>query len=574
MEIQISSEFSFTSSLHMKIWDEIGENDSERDKMLLQLEQECLDIYRRKVETTRKYKADLHQSLVEAEAEVASLVSTLGERASFPNYEKVKSSLKQQISAISPVLDDLRWKKQERIKQFSETQLQIVRICAEIAGNDQSINSADLQVNEQDLTTRKLGEMKSHLQELQSEKTLRLQKVNSHIKTLHELSVVMSFDFNKIVIEVHPSLVDPVNAHSKSISNETLARLTGEVQSLKQVKQQRLQKVLLGEWNQKTDYHGRTVSPAGPLQGLGGTLIELWDLMETSVQEQKRFEYITSLISLSVDEVSRHGCLALDVIQQTEVEVERLNVLKASKMKELVFKRQNELEEIYRGVHMDVDSDTARQILISLIDSGNVALSDLLSSMDDQIAKAKEQALSRKDILDKVEKWRHASEEEIWLDEYERDENRYSAGRGVHKSLKRAEKARILAPLLQTLEEYIVLRREKEEEKRRSREQKRLQEQLFTEQEALFGSRPAIKKPLGQSTTNTTAGTPLRRTGTPAARHGVSGGKERRDSGKCSGDADDRMDGVAISTIPLDHAMAYGIFNTVLLATYVAVLPY
>jgi protein regulator of cytokinesis 1 len=39
-------------------------------------------------------------------------------------------------------------------------------------------------------------------------------------------------------------------------------------------------------------------------------------------------------------------------------------------MKELVFKRQNELEEIYRGVHMDVDSDAARQILISLIESG------------------------------------------------------------------------------------------------------------------------------------------------------------------------------------------------------------
>lgn len=40
--------------------------------------------------------------------------------------------------------------------------------------------------------------------------------------------------------------------------------------------------------------------------------------------------------------------------------------------------------------------------------------------MDDQIAKAQEQAQSRKDILDKVEKWKHASEEEIWLDEYER----------------------------------------------------------------------------------------------------------------------------------------------------------
>jgi len=39
-------------------------------------------------------------------------------------------------------------------------------------------------------------------------------------------------------------------------------------------------------------------------------------------------------------------------------------------MKDLVFKRQNELEAIYRGVHMDVDSESARQILTSLIESG------------------------------------------------------------------------------------------------------------------------------------------------------------------------------------------------------------
>lgn len=57
-------------------------------------------------------------------------------------------------------------------------------------------------------------------------------------------------------------------------------------------------------------------------------------------------------------------------VLQVEAEVQRLNALKASKMKDLVFKRQNELEEIYRGVHMDVDSEAARQILTSLIESG------------------------------------------------------------------------------------------------------------------------------------------------------------------------------------------------------------
>ncbi|KAK4476669.1 hypothetical protein RD792_015829 [Penstemon davidsonii] len=185
--------------------------------------------------------------------------------------------------------------------------------------------------------------------------------------------------------------------------------------------------------------------------------------------------------------------------------------------------------------------------------------------MDDQITEAKEQAQSRKDILDKVEKWKHACEEENWLDDYERDENRYSAGRGVHKNLKRAEKARNLVskiqslvesltakvkawelekgmpflynndPLLRILEEFTTSRQEKEEEKRRSREQKKLQDQLATEQEARFGSKPSAKKPLGQSTyANSMIATPnSRRLGTPSvARFGISSGKERRENGK------------------------------------------
>jgi len=43
-------------------------------------------------------------------------------------------------------------------------------------------------------------------------------------------------------------------------------------------------------------------------------------------------------------------------------------------MKELVLKRQTELEEIYKGAHVDFDSDGARRILIDLIDSGIVEL--------------------------------------------------------------------------------------------------------------------------------------------------------------------------------------------------------
>lgn len=69
------------------IWDEIGESDNDRDNMLLQLEQECLDIYHRKVEETRKHKA--YKWLADAESEVTNLASSLGECASFSRVGSV-----------------------------------------------------------------------------------------------------------------------------------------------------------------------------------------------------------------------------------------------------------------------------------------------------------------------------------------------------------------------------------------------------------------------------------------------------------------------------------------------------
>jgi hypothetical protein len=119
--------------------------------------------------------------------------------------------------------------------------------------------------------------------------------------------------------------------------------------------------------------------------------------------------------------------------------------------------------------------------------------------MDSQILKAKEEALSRKEILDKVERWISSCEEESWLEDYSRDDNRYNSGRGAHLNLKRAEKARILVSkipalvetlvaktraweenhglpfmydgvsLLAMLDEYVILRQEREEEKKRMR---------------------------------------------------------------------------------------------------------
>jgi protein regulator of cytokinesis 1 len=110
------------------------------------------------------------------------------------------------------------------------------------------------------------------------------------------------------------------------------------------------------------------------LQDLGRSLIELWNLMETPLEEQQQFEHITCNIEVTEEDITVPGSLALDIIDQAEIEVARLDALKASKMKELVVKRRMELEEVCRFAHIEPDASTMEDKLIALIDSGDLKL--------------------------------------------------------------------------------------------------------------------------------------------------------------------------------------------------------
>ncbi|KAG2627542.1 65-kDa microtubule-associated protein 5-like [Panicum virgatum] len=524
-----------------ELWGEIGQGEMERDRMILQLEEDCLNVYRKKVDQTRRQKADLLQALSVGEADIDKILSALGERESFPRSEKLGGTLMEQLAKVEPVLRDLRQRRDERVKEFSAVMLQIVHLQSEISGTIDHGDPTAPVVDENDLSLKRLGELKLQLNELQTEKNLRLQKIDIQINCINEMCSIMSLDLKKALYDVHPSYAELGRSKPVSISNSTLERLTGKVQTLNLEKKQRLRK----------------------LQDLGSKLIEFWNLMDTPDNERRCFDHVTSLIKVSPNTVMPEGCLAHDLIEKVEIEVKRLAHLKASKMKELVFKKMTELEEIYRSVHMDIDSDFERRILNDLIDSGRADLSELLAGMDERIAEAKEHALSRKDILEKVEKWKSTFEEEAWLDEYERDHNRYNAGRGAHINLKRAEKARVLVSkipsllenltakikvwekekgipfmfdkvrLLDSLEEYTSARQQKEEEKRQSRELKKLQEQFAAEQGAKFGIKPSpirplpARKPLGQSSNANIVGTPTSgRVSTPMSRKGgLSSGK-------------------------------------------------
>ncbi|KAF8413054.1 hypothetical protein HHK36_001030 [Tetracentron sinense] len=483
------------------IWDEVGEPDTERDKMLLELEKECLEVYRRKVDLANRCRAQLRQAIADSEAELATICSAMGERpVHIRQSDQNAGSLKEELRAVILQLEEMRKRKFDRRNQFLEVLEQIEKISNEICRSTE-YNLSKTVMDETDLSLRKLEELHRQLQALQKEKSDRLNLVLDHLNTLNSLCLVLGMDFKLTVSEVHPSLDD--SKGTKNMSDDTIQRLAAAIQRLREVKIQRMQK----------------------LQDLATTMLELWNLMDTPIEEQHMFQNVTCNIAASEHEITEPNTLSVEFIDYVEAEVSRLEELKSSKMKELVLKKRSELEEICRRTHMVAEADSAMEYAIEAIESGAVDPACILEQIELQIGRVKEEAFSRKEILEKTEKWLAACDEECWLEEYNRDDNRYNAGRGAHLTLKRAEKARVAVNkipamveslaskatawekergveftydgirLISMLEEYSILRQEKEEERRRQRDQKKLQGQLIAEQEALFGSKPSPSKP-------------------------------------------------------------------------------
>nr|XP_023873905.1 65-kDa microtubule-associated protein 6 isoform X1 [Quercus suber]XP_023873906.1 65-kDa microtubule-associated protein 6 isoform X1 [Quercus suber] len=514
-----------------QIWNDIGESEADKDRMLLELERECLEVYRRKVDEAANAKARLHQSVAAKEAELATLMAALGElNLNSPiQTEKRSASLKDKLASVTPLVDDLKMKKEERMKQFADINAQIEKISGEISGYSHVNNAmiGSLTLDELDLSLRKLTEYQTHLRTLQKEKSDRLHKVLEYVNEVHSLCGVLGLDFGQTVSDVHPSLQGTSMEQSTNISNSTLEGLEQAIVKLKLEKKARIMKV----------------------KDIVASLFELWNLMDSPKEEKNCFSRITSILKFSETEMTEPGVLSTEIIEQASAEVERLAKLKASRMKELVMKKRSELEEICRMTHIEPDTSTAAEKSSALIDSGLVDPSELLANIEAEIVKAKEEAVSRKEIMDRIDRWLSACEEENWLEDYNQDDNRYNAGRGAHINLKRAERARVTiskipgiafllilpfpvvalyfganqvlfpaivdnlinktlaweyekkklflydgARLVLILEEYKITRQQKEEEKKKFRDQKKLQDLLLTEKEAMYGSKPSPRK--------------------------------------------------------------------------------
>ncbi|XP_006851756.2 65-kDa microtubule-associated protein 9 isoform X2 [Amborella trichopoda] len=483
------------------IWDEVGKPRNDREKTLGEIEQECLEVYRKKVDHENCFRAQLRQTTADAQAELASICAAMGERPTLQIQPEQKlGGLLEDLNCTLSQLDEMRMRKSNRVQKFMDIMAQIQMLSDEI--NDSvKCDHPMVSVDEKDLSLRKLDDCIRKLETLRKEKSDRVKLVLGYLSTLKSTCSVLGIDFLHTVREVYPSLND--SAGSTCINHDTIEKLGTLTDRLQKVKRQRMKK----------------------LQDYATTMLQLWNLLDTPIEEQQPFQDTTSNIAASEHEMIEPNSLSKDSIHQVESEVIRLEELKGSRMKELALKKQLDLEEIYQKSHMLAETDIESEFSVASIESGMVNPSALLDIMEDRIANAKEEALSRKEIIELVEKWHAARVEESWLEAYNKDEKRYNTGKGMHLTLKHAERARIIVsklpgmvdsliaktsvwerergkefmydgvPLITVMEEYRIMKQEKEQEQRRKKEQKRRQGQQTKEQEVLFGSKPSLVKP-------------------------------------------------------------------------------
>ncbi|XP_010545152.1 PREDICTED: 65-kDa microtubule-associated protein 4 [Tarenaya hassleriana] len=511
-----------------EIWNEMGESEDERDAALVEIEKECLAVYRRKVEDASTCKAELLKSIAIGRAEIAAIGSSMGGPDGHSN-NRVGENFKEELENVNLQLGEMRKKKMERKNLFDEVLDQLLKISFQLGNPTDYLRK--LAAEETDLSLQKLEELRRELVELQNENSKRLKEVEDHLDMLKSLCSVLGEDFSDLISGVHLSLVD---SRTKDVSRSTLDKLAMMTDNLLEVKLQRMQK----------------------LQDLAVSLLELWNLLDTPVEEQMMFNHFTRTIASSESEITESGVLSVTSIKRVEDEVTRLGKVKTTMIKELILRKQLELEDISRKMHMTSEVLKSNEYsTIESIQSGDKDPEKLLEKALQVSVGVKlnfppkqnttqfySECHGRRGVLptggntrkpgsfshftehfyncsssQRVEKWMAACEEESWLEEYNRDENRYNAGRGAHLTLKRAEKARLLVNklpgmvealmvkvsdwekergiefsydgvrLLSMLEQYNNLRQEKELEKQRQRDLKKLKGQHIAEKEALHG---------------------------------------------------------------------------------------
>jgi protein regulator of cytokinesis 1 len=325
-------------------WDEVEEAEEDRRAALRALEDDCLALYGAKVAQVRHHAARLRAEVDAARAELEALRAAIGhdDPRSAVRSSGSQRSLREELRVVASELEDMRRRRDERRRELADVTVLIDRLKQEMRPTE----PLHVDAGDNDLTVKRLQELRVQLRHLQSEKVRSDQSTTLLMCKSDEgdQSVLGFWQENRIkkMAELRDSLrasssvlgMDPAETTTSlqeagaggDISDGALAKLESESERLRETKRGRMQR----------------------LQDLVVAMLELWSLMDTPAEEQSRFQGVACNVAASEDEITEPGALSAEAIGEVEAEVARLEGLKGRRMKDLLARKRGELREIQR----------------------------------------------------------------------------------------------------------------------------------------------------------------------------------------------------------------------------------
>lgn len=93
--------------MNQKIWDEVGQPDADRDAVLLEIEEECLEVYRGKIDEAKKFRVWMQQQIAKFRAEFADTCYVMGEQP--PRVRLVCQNNSVSVRSFFFLFNILRW---------------------------------------------------------------------------------------------------------------------------------------------------------------------------------------------------------------------------------------------------------------------------------------------------------------------------------------------------------------------------------------------------------------------------------------------------------------------------------
>ena len=377
---QLVTSITTTLTTLNDIWNIIGLNDNQKSEYLTILSNKLNNVLTLSIEEQNNIKANLMEQISNIEIKSNNIISQLQLDNSLYILQ-LDGTLNQQLNNVNTKFNTLEALKNERINKI-DAALTTLHLIWNSLGTD--YEESFEKMNE-DLTLKRLTDIETRINNGRLEMNERTKTVSLRIVELTELISGLCFSADEIAASPLYTKVMAKDVDGLGVSTSTLTELEFKKLELITEKSRRAEKL--------RDYALR--------------ITKLWDRLEISDHERKTF-------------FGQNRGLGEATLLCCERELNRLEIMKSEKLKELIERQRNKLQDLWDECHYG-PSDRLKFAAASSL----LFTEEILEAHEKEVAKVTLQLITLRPIVQSIERREQILSDKVEFDEMLKNPNRF-----------------------------------------------------------------------------------------------------------------------------------------------------